>query len=460
MSRIHCHSAFKHYEIFHGNKACCGGGSSNTSIFLNCKGHGGGFWSGFGMGLGNWFGNMLGGFASNLFGGFGMGGFGGFGGMMGMGGFGGLGMGGFGFPGIGGGAWNIWGKKGNDTDEDRVHRQKSTTEKEDVATRSATGVNAESVDPDRAIINALWARKNELFAKKEPKATVEELQKLLDDINKAEAEQDKNTIHEEADSADFERLKFGLEDAIKAAGGNPVIKEKLGEVEQPLAPNGAQAGTGNSPQTQSTAQKISEAKTLDDLAKSIPDGDFSNLSPEEQKAYKKQLEKILGPMNPDDIKKLDPKTAKTIVDVLTQEQAKSLLVTLGMQTLLKDGNDTYGIKATTNYVTLLLTQKAGMPLAAGHNTSLDNISGVEPHLHGKISDVTIDESGNITFSIEDKNGKYKMGCKADGAKYQILDFIENITNKYSLVEIGEEYEIKENDGDEYAVRSGKAAIHR
>ena len=96
MSRIRCHSAFKHYEMFHGNKACCGGSSSgSTSIFVNCKGHGG-FWSGVGMGLGAMLGNFTGGILSNL----GFGGFGGFG-MGGFGGFGGFGMGGFGMPGFG-----------------------------------------------------------------------------------------------------------------------------------------------------------------------------------------------------------------------------------------------------------------------------------------------------------------------------------------------------------------------
>ena len=106
MSRINCHSAFKHYEMFHGNRACCGGSSSgSTSIFVNCNGHGG-FWSGVGMG----FGAMLGNFAGGILGSLGFGGFGGFG-MGGFGGFGGFGMpsfGGFGFGNLGGG-WGDWG---------------------------------------------------------------------------------------------------------------------------------------------------------------------------------------------------------------------------------------------------------------------------------------------------------------------------------------------------------------
>ena len=95
MVRINCHSAFKHYEMFHTS---CSGGSNYGSVFnttynINCGGHGGGFWGGFGAGLGNAFGSifggMFGGGMSNFgFGNFGMGGFG-------MGGFG---MGGLTMP--------------------------------------------------------------------------------------------------------------------------------------------------------------------------------------------------------------------------------------------------------------------------------------------------------------------------------------------------------------------------
>lgn len=80
MSRINCHSAFKHYEMFHSR----GGdviniGSNNTTIFNMGAGFGGGsFWSGFGYGLGNGLGSIFGGFGNFGFGmsPFGMGGFG------------------------------------------------------------------------------------------------------------------------------------------------------------------------------------------------------------------------------------------------------------------------------------------------------------------------------------------------------------------------------------------------
>lgn len=94
MSRINCHSAFRHYEMFHGHGACCGGNSYgsvfNTTYNIKCGGHGG-FWGGFGLGLGSFVGNLFGGFMGNM----------GFGGGMGFG-FPGFG---FGFPNFGGGSW-------------------------------------------------------------------------------------------------------------------------------------------------------------------------------------------------------------------------------------------------------------------------------------------------------------------------------------------------------------------
>lgn len=103
MTRINCHSAFRHYEMFHSGG--CGGGNYgsifNTTYNINCGGHGG-FWSGVGYGLGN----MLGGMFGGMFNG---------GGMFGMGGNMGNMFGGFGFPSFGGGFgnfgnWgNIWG---------------------------------------------------------------------------------------------------------------------------------------------------------------------------------------------------------------------------------------------------------------------------------------------------------------------------------------------------------------
>ena len=92
MVRINCHSAFKHYEMFHSNN--CGGSNYgsvfNTTYNINCGGHGGGFWGGFGAGLGNAFGSIFGGMFGGGMSNFGFGNFG----------LGGFGMGGFGMGGL------------------------------------------------------------------------------------------------------------------------------------------------------------------------------------------------------------------------------------------------------------------------------------------------------------------------------------------------------------------------
>ena len=65
---IHCHSAFKHYEMFHSHH----GGDNFGSIFnttYNISGYNGGggnFWTGFAAGLGNAFGGLFTGFLGNF----------------------------------------------------------------------------------------------------------------------------------------------------------------------------------------------------------------------------------------------------------------------------------------------------------------------------------------------------------------------------------------------------------
>ena len=69
--RVGCHSAYQHYEMFHGHKACCGDIPSVFNVVYNtphCRcgssSWGGGFWGGIGMGLGmgvaNFFSGMFG----------------------------------------------------------------------------------------------------------------------------------------------------------------------------------------------------------------------------------------------------------------------------------------------------------------------------------------------------------------------------------------------------------------
>lgn len=194
MSRINCHSAFKHYEMFHSR----GGdviniGSNNTTIFNTGAGFGGGsFWSGFGYGLGNGIGSIFGG----LFGG-NMGGFGNFG--FGMSPFG---MGGFGmspftnlfmtpFGGISG--FNLL---------DRLTKSKDSEDK-----------HAECKDPDLKKINKFRDDVQDIQGLDKPDKT--KVKAKYDEIVKAKKDQD--DTHKAENTAAYDNL---LEDLQKLADKN------------------------------------------------------------------------------------------------------------------------------------------------------------------------------------------------------------------------------------------------
>lgn len=241
MSRINCHSAFKHYEMFHSR----GGdviniGSNNTTIFNTGAGFGGGsFWSGFGYGLGNGLGSIFGG----LFGG-NMGGFGNFG--FGMSPFG---MGGFGmspftnlfmtpFGGISG--FNLL---------DRLTKSKDSEEgKGKVKDDSISNKNI-----DYAKLNKLFERKNNLLEAKDPKLA--DLEKLKNDIDKLAKDLDGNDDGNDNDY--ITQLKRGLDDKIselkgKESATKPAVSEVKGNAEEnksaaqaPVADNNGKVNDSN-----------------------------------------------------------------------------------------------------------------------------------------------------------------------------------------------------------------------
>lgn len=198
MSVGRCHSAFQHYEMFHGHGACHGGGNNYGSIFnitYNCSGRHGNFWSGLatglGYGIGNWFMgglNMLGGWL-------GLGGMG-FGGGWGMG----MGMPTFGW---GGGA----GRVGDDSDYGRYRRSDSSER-----TVVRTEVKYKD-DIDHEAINKLSGEVKALAEKaKSGNVTPEEvaaLNKKLDDAKNASDENAKPL-----DQGTYENLK-GILSTIK-----------------------------------------------------------------------------------------------------------------------------------------------------------------------------------------------------------------------------------------------------
>lgn len=208
MSRINCHSAFKHYEMFHSR----GGdviniGSNNTTIFNTGAGFGGGsFWSGFGYGLGNGIGSIFGG----LFGG-NMGGFGNFG--FGMSPFG---MGGFGMSPFGLG--NIFGGGSNHVDSSSDGKGKVKDKNEDK--------HAECKDPDRKIINDLGSKVKDTIGNKDAKPA--DVKALYEKIKKAKTDSEKEPNHTETDKKDYENMLGTLKNYAKEKGWGDLDNDKFG----------------------------------------------------------------------------------------------------------------------------------------------------------------------------------------------------------------------------------------
>ena len=406
MARINCHSAFKHYEMFHSR----GGdviniGSNNTTIF-NCGGsHLGGFWGGFGLGLGNAFGSLFSGMFS---GGYGMGGF------SCLPSFGG------GWGNFGGGWASPWGAGNNSRVSDTSSRTSSTEchcKKDDTP---------EKKNIDNAKFADLTGQLKDLQQKEN--VTPEEIQAVIDKVQEARNKED--GIEGVNDKKTYDNLLATLKD-MKAKAE----KAKAAPVEQPA--------TRTSGQTEGV-DGADGAGGAGDIKKTLTSGDNEPTVTINGKPVK------LSDLTADQIKGL----TEDQINGLTPEQAKALLDKLG---LLNDGKN--GVKATTNLAALRLVAKSGLPLSCGHNIALDNVKNSDPYINGKISDVKYDDTTKtITFIIDDDNAKYKMSCKADDSTYQIAELVENKTNKYKSVKIGTEYEIKEDDNDDYAVRNGEAAI--
>ena len=399
MSRINCHSAFKHYEMFHSR----GGdviniGSNNTTIFNMGAGFGGGnFWSGLGYGLGNGLGSIFGG----LFGG-NMGGFGNFG--FGMSPWAGMGM--F-YNSMGAGGY------GGSSRVDSHSDGKGKVKKDNEDKHGCDDPDLKKINDFRTDVQGIQDLKNPDKAKVKAK---------YDEI--AKAKEGQNDTHKADNTVSYDQL---LQDLQKIADKN---------------------GWGN----------LKEAKVgIDDNADAKPvakvdDSNKKNVAPTEQTSGTtpgSATGKIdTANLTAEQIKALTPEQ----ISNLTPDEAKSLLDKLGA---LND--DKNGVKATTNYKTLLLAQKSGLPLSCGHNASLDNLKGADAYLKGKVSNVTLN-GDDITFEIETDNVKLKMKCKADSSSYEIDETIEQKSGKYKDATKGTKYELK--PGQEYAERTGVAAMKR
>lgn len=233
MSRINCHSAFKHYEMFHN----MGGdviniGSNNTTIFNMGTGFGGGsFWSGLGYGLGNGLGSIFGG----LFGG-NMGGFGNFG--FGMSPFG---MGGFGFGMSPFGLGNIFGGGSNRVDSHSDGKDKVKDKNEDK--------HAECKDPDRKIINDLGSKVKDTIGNKDAKPA--DVKALYEKIKKAKTDSEKEPNHTETDKKDYENMLGTLKNYAKEKGWGDLDGDNFGIDDKKIVDN----SEGKKPVQEAPAKK-------------------------------------------------------------------------------------------------------------------------------------------------------------------------------------------------------------
>ena len=273
MVRINCHSAFKHYEMFHSNN--CGGSNYgsvfNTTYNINCGGHGGGFWGGFGAGLGNAFGNIFGGM---------------FGGGMSNFGFGNFGMGGFGMGGLtmpwfnsmgnfGWGGGNVGGANGTNSNN---------------SSNSSNG----AVDKDNALYNTY--KKQVDNAIKDNDATT--AKKLYDKIKKSH-EKPEDPLNENMNKGAYHDLMTTLEKKFpELKDGTDAAKDKKADndgkavpkasttgkqdvVAPPKVDKDAEAKKAEDAKANEKSQNIANAGSLADLSKV----DYNELTPEEKEKY-------------------------------------------------------------------------------------------------------------------------------------------------------------------------------
>ena len=299
MSRINCHSGFKHYEMFHN----MGGdviniGSNNTTIFNMGTGFGGGsFWSGLGYGLGNGLGSIFGG----LFGG----------GMGNMGGFGNFGFGGFGMSPFSNMFMTPFGGISGFNMLERSTKSKDSEDgKGKVKDDSISNKNI-----DYAKLNKLFERKNNLLEAKDPKLT--DLEKLKNDIDKLAKDLDGNDDGNDNDY--IKQLKRGLDDKIselkgKEPANKPETKVDGADNKGKVAPADKTGNVKDDAAVGSTKfdDKLKEAGN--DRKKLLALINDSSLTPEERAKAKAKYAETFGYTNYDGKDTINKDNMKLVTD--------------------------------------------------------------------------------------------------------------------------------------------------
>ena len=356
-NRIGCHTAYQHYEMFHGHKACGCGNSvfnivTNTGRGCNCS-SGGGFWSGIGMGFGMGFANLFSGLLGNIFGGFG-----------------------FGFPSFGGG-WGDFGLGG--------HQLSSRN------TNNTQG--AENKDYEK--LNKLFERKNKLLGQEKP--SVKDLETLLNDIVALEKNLDGNEDKKDKDY--IKQLKFGLQDKINELKGTPDNDGKA-KVQQP-----AQTVDNSQPEPKVVPQVVDNTPKEGEVTiggKNIKIDDI------------KSLDDIKG-LSPDDLKNISADNAKKILENLGIKEGSELSgkVAKSYEALLLLQKAGISVKVAKNIDTK--TKTVDDPWIEGpiqdvrKNSQNGNVS-----YNVNCKNCGCGQQGNIYHLYQESENKFKVGIKEFG----------------------------------------------
>lgn len=298
MVRINCHSAFKHYEMFHSNH--CGGSNYgsifNTTYNISCGNNGnhGGFWSGFGAGLGNAFGGLF----TNMLGGMNFG-------SMGLWGGGMMPMGGAIMPwfnSIGNnGGW--WSNNANNNNTNNTNNDSSNP----------------PVDKDNAEYNKLEKDVNKLLKEADKSGSKKTAKELYDKIKKL-YEKPLDSMNENMNKGAYHDLMTTLENKFpELKEGTDAAKDKKpendGKAKMPTTEKQEVAASAK-PENAAEAKKAKEAKkAADEAAKKLKnansmdnllDVDYDKLSEDDKKNYQNKMRDFVNKMNASDLKaKLD-----------------------------------------------------------------------------------------------------------------------------------------------------------
>lgn len=398
MVRINCHSAFKHYEMFHSNH--CGGSNYgsifNTTYNISCGNNGnhGGFWSGFGAGLGNAFGGLF----TNMFGGMNFGGMSLWGG--GMMPWGGATMPWFNSIGNNGGWWS---NNANNNNTNNTNNDSSNS----------------PVDKDNAKYNELEKDVNELLKKAEDNDSKKEAKKLYDEIKELyekpldpmNKKMNKGAYHDLMTTLEnkFPELKEGTDAGKDKKADNDgkakmptTEKQEVAASAKPENAAAAKKAKEAKKAAEEAAEKLKNANSMDDLL----GVDYDKLSDADKKNYQNKMRDFVNKMNASDLKaklaNLDDAKRKLVLESI-YDGAKNITEE-NFDQFVKEG-------ATINVI--------------------DHSPEMQDFLNAKITSVN---NTTITITINTKSGTLTIPYNKDASKYGEMIFhgAKGNTQKYAL----------------------------